>query len=200
MGFMHEYPYTDFHELNLDWILAKIREFQTEIENIREGILEDAKAYTDQAITDRLAGVEAEFAQFKREVNLQLAGFSDELSGVERAVRDALAAMEDEITHLSDEIEAFYLEAQQYTNLAIEQNNEYLIRQIREGLGAITVMNYFTGEEISIQDMFDYLASLHATNAIPVNVLIARNLDVDHIISLNATCTDIAMNGNTVLV
>ena len=200
MGFMHEYPYTDFHELNLDWILAKIKEFQTEIENIREGILEDAKAYTDQAITDRLAGVEAEFAQFKREVNLTLAGFSDELSGVERTIRDALDAFEDELDHLSDEIEAFYLASQQYTNLAIEQNNEYLIRQIQEGLGAITVLNYFTGEEVSLQDMFDYLASLHATNAVPVNVLIARNLDVDHIVALNATCTDIAMNGNTVLV
>lgn len=198
--FWNKYPYTNFHELNLDWILEKIKEFQAELESIREGILEEANAYTDQAITDRLAGVEAEFAQFKREVDLALDGFSDELTEVEQTIRDAIAAFEDELDHLSDEIAAFYLESQQYTNFAIEQNNDYLIRQIQEGLGGITVLNYFTGEEVSIQDMFDYLASLHATNAVPVNVLIARSLDVDHIISLNATCTDIAMNGNTVLV
>lgn len=198
--FWNKYPYTNFHELNLDWVLAKIKEFQAEIESIREGILEEANAYTDQAITDRLAGVEAEFAQFKIDVNLALAGFSNELSSVERTIRDALSAVEDELGHLSDEVEAFYLSAQQYTNFAIQQNNDYLIQQIQQGLGAITVLNYFTGEEVSLQDMFDYLASLHATNAIPVNVLIARNLDVDHIIALSATCTDIAMNGNTVLV
>lgn len=198
--FWNKYPYTNFHELNLDWILEKIREFQAEVESIREDILEDANAYTDQAITDRLAGVEAEFEAFRLEVERELSGFSGEITRIEQTVRDALDAFEDELEHLSDEIEAFYLESQQYTNFAIEQNNDYLIGQIQEGLGGITVLNYFTGEEVSIQDMFDYLASLHASNAVPVNVLIARSLDVDHIIALNATCTDIAMNGNTVLV
>ena len=25
--FNHEYPYTDFHELNLDWVIKKVKEF-----------------------------------------------------------------------------------------------------------------------------------------------------------------------------
>ena len=30
----NKYPYTDFHELNLDWVLAKLREFDTTLNNL----------------------------------------------------------------------------------------------------------------------------------------------------------------------
>ena len=30
----HKYPYTNFHELNLDWILNKIKEIEEQIKNI----------------------------------------------------------------------------------------------------------------------------------------------------------------------
>ena len=74
MGFSHEYPYTDFHEMNLDWILSKIKEFQERLDNISVTILQEAKDYTDEQITLRLAGVEAEFAAFKEQVETYLAG------------------------------------------------------------------------------------------------------------------------------
>lgn len=32
-NFFHKYPYTNFHELNLDWILEKITEFQSTLES-----------------------------------------------------------------------------------------------------------------------------------------------------------------------
>lgn len=33
-GFINEYPYTDFHELNLDWILKMIKANKDNIENL----------------------------------------------------------------------------------------------------------------------------------------------------------------------
>ena len=35
MGFIDKYPYTDFHELNLDWILAKMRQLGIEMDQFK---------------------------------------------------------------------------------------------------------------------------------------------------------------------
>ena len=36
MGFFNKYPYTDFHELNLDWIINHFKEFIAEIDSLNE--------------------------------------------------------------------------------------------------------------------------------------------------------------------
>ena len=36
MGFFNKYPYTDFHELNLDWIINHFKEFIAEIDSLND--------------------------------------------------------------------------------------------------------------------------------------------------------------------
>ena len=43
MGVFEHFPYTNFHELNLDWILKTVRGFQTTIDNIPD-MIEDEVA------------------------------------------------------------------------------------------------------------------------------------------------------------
>lgn len=56
MGFLNEYPYTDFHELNLDWIIKHFKEFITAISELEgwkdqhEKEYEELKAFQDQII------------------------------------------------------------------------------------------------------------------------------------------------------
>ena len=33
-NFFNKYPYTDFHELNLDWILSTVKQLETEVHQI----------------------------------------------------------------------------------------------------------------------------------------------------------------------
>ena len=57
MAFNHQYPYTDFHELNLDWVLSKITGLDdrlNEIEHNIELLQEDCQNLHE--ICDNLTG------------------------------------------------------------------------------------------------------------------------------------------------
>ena len=36
LNFFNKYPYTDFHELNLDWLLDRMRKLEDELNNALE--------------------------------------------------------------------------------------------------------------------------------------------------------------------
>jgi len=85
------------------------------------------------------------------------------------------------------------------TDLAIEQNNEYILSEVGQFLSQIKVLNYFIGEYVTVQEMFDYLCSLHATDAIDVADLVSRQKDVDTLVALYMTMTQLAMNGKNII-
>jgi hypothetical protein len=47
--------------------------------------------------------------------------------------------------------------------------------------------------------MFDYLARLHATDGITVSDLVSRQKDVNTLVALNMTMTQLAMNGANII-
>lgn len=48
MGLFEHWPYTNFHDLNLDWIVAKIKELQADVENFSV----DVQQYVNQWLVD----------------------------------------------------------------------------------------------------------------------------------------------------
>ena len=64
----------------------------------------------------------------------------------------------------------------------------------------IKVINYFTGEQVSIQDMFNYLAGLHLTDAIDYDTMALRAKTYTEFANMNMTYTNLAMHGNTLYV
>ena len=52
--FINEYPYTDFHELNLDWVLTKIKKLEDKYDNT---LTAELKAFIESKFNDIFADV-----------------------------------------------------------------------------------------------------------------------------------------------
>lgn len=142
------------------------------------------REYIDTEIAKEDAKITAlykSFDEYKIAVDLQIAQQNSEIAGI----RNSLASITQALTARIDQ--------------RIAENNEYIFAQIDQGLIDIKVINYFTGEIVSIQEMFDYLASLHLQDAIDYDGLAAKSIDYDSLAALSITYTQLAMNGNSLI-
>ena len=192
MAYNYEYPYTDPNRYNADWLLNKVKELEGRLDGIVEETLQLTKAYVD----DRLSNYQTQISEIKQEIKT-LSDRDEELSSemIQQVVR-----LEGLISDAEREAESLFIIANNRTDLQIERNNEYIFREIEENiLGNITVINYFTGERMTVQDMFDYLASLHLQNPITYDELRDKNLTYDELIAKSITYTELVKNGGSLL-
>lgn len=192
----NKYPYTDLHELNLDWILSKIRELEARIENITEDILALAKAYTDEQI----AIVQGNIDTLAADVNAFKIQINDKVDTLNAETVARLDALDQDVIDLYNYVDNQIVIANARTDQAIANAREDIYNHLAEELGKIKVINYFTGDLISVQEMFNYLASLHATDGITYTQLEGRNKTYSALAALSLTYTDIVMHGNTLIV
>ena len=192
MAYNYEYPYTDPNRYNADWLLNKMKELEGRI----DGILEEALKLTKEYVDTRLSEYQSQIAQIRIEIQA-VSDRTDELS--EEIVRQVLR-LEGLISDAERQAESLFIIANNRTDLQIEQNNEYIFREIEDNILAnITVINYFTGEHVSVQNMFDYLASLHLENAITYNGLRDKNLTYTELIAKRITYTELVKKGGILL-
>ena len=192
MAYNYEYPYTDPNRYNADWLLNKMKELEGRLDGIVEETLKLTKEYVD----DRLAGYQEQISEIRQEINT-LSDRDDELSA--EMIRQVIR-LEGLISDAERKAESLFIIANNRTDLQIERNNEYIFREIEDNiLGNITVINYFTGENVTVQAMFDYLASLHLQNAITYNGLRDKNLTYTELVAKSITYTELVKNGATLL-
>ena len=192
MAYNYEYPYTDPNRYNVDWLINKMKELEGRI----DGILEEALKLTKEYVDTRLSEYQAQIVQIRKEIQA-VSDRTDELSAemVQQVIR-----LEGLISDAEREAESLFIIANNRTDLQIERNNEYIFREIEDNILAnITVINYFNGERVTVQNMFDYLASLHLENAITYNGLRDKNLTYTELIAKNITYTELVKNGAIVL-
>lgn len=183
-----QFPYTNFHELNLDWILNEVKRVSEAVDKWSDEVLAAAKTYTDTKV--------AAEAERSNQANLELK------QSVETAIRDfqnvvngTLSGFQEQLRQQDMEIDANLVAARGYTNAQIAQNNEFLMDEISKGLIDLKVLNLFTGTYMSVQEMFDYLAAFHLTGAISVAQIGNAQRTVTTVVGYNATCTNIVING-----
>lgn len=199
----NKYPYLDFHELNADYILSELAKIDARLDNITEEVvakaIEAAEAYVDVRIEDVINDFNAlkdDFDDVVRDFDL----LRDEMQDMEDDFADFVLHVDERIDFFRDYIDAQIRGVNLRTDAAIDANNQYLLDNMETYLADIKVLNYFTGEYVSIQDMFDYLASLHINDSIDYDTMATRNKTYTQFINMNMTYTNLALHGNTLFV
>ena len=192
MAYNYEYPYTDPNRYNDDWLLNKMKELEGRL----DGIIEETLALTKTYVDNRLKTYQSQIESIKQEI----AELSQRTNTLSAHVAEEVLRLEAKILDAERQAESLFIIANNRTDLQIERNNEYIFREIEDNILAnITVINYFTGERVTVQNMFDYLASLHLQNAITYNGLREKNLTYTELIAKSITYTELVKNGGTLL-
>lgn len=179
----------------LSRVAKKLNEVIDTVNNFEDDVYNTTKEYTDTKIASEIATLKVDLDEFRENLTAQQSGFEENVNG-------AINNINQRIEEFNRTIEANYTAMQAYTNNAIERNNEYIFDRIGQGLLDIRVINIFTGEKVTVQEMFNYLAQFHLTNAITVSRIGTLQRTVDTVISYGTVggydCTDIVTNGFTV--
>ena len=192
MAYNYEYPYTDPNRYNADWLLNKIKELEGRL----DGILEEALKLTKEYVDTRLSEYQAQIVQIRKEIQ----AVSDRTDEISEEIVQQVTRLEGLISDAEQKAESLFIISNNRTDLQIQRNNEYIFREIEDNILAnITVINYFTGEHVTVQDMFDYLANFHLENAITYNGLRDKNLTYAALIAKRITYTELVKNGATLL-
>lgn len=102
-GFFNKYPYTDFHELNLDWILTN---YQSIIDKINQTIewANNHQIEYEEAI-ERLTAVENEIYTFEAQITAAFNQLETDLKAeMEKALSDTIAEVDATIAQLRQDV------------------------------------------------------------------------------------------------
>lgn len=150
------------------------------------------KEYTDNAIR-----------QMQAEVNTQLANTLADLRATNQLfidyVNNSITVMTSRIDTFDSKLTNEIIGVNARTDLAIEQNNAYLLEVIGQGFVDLKVINYFTGRAVTVQEMFDYLSQFHLENAITYTELVNKQKTYTYLAQLGITYTTLALNGNSAI-
>lgn len=195
MGYFDALPYTNFHELNLDWLLREVKALGARIDGLKDDILTEANNYTDQkinSIKNDFNALKAEFDRIVAELDEQYDTFIDVVEAQFTFMREEIRAFESRMAAQETRINA-------RTDVAIQQAIDAFSERLPEEFEQLTVNNFFTGQLVSIQDMFDYLASLHVQNGLTYTEVTARQKTYAQMAAYNATYQQITINAASII-
>ena len=169
-------------------VSEKCNEIIVAMNNIEVNILEQAEAYTDSKVTELRSTLDEEMYMLRKDTEAFKSLITTEISNIMNEVNlfnDALVATANAIN--------------QRTDIVIEENNQKIMKELSKYLAEILVVNYITGEDMSVQNMFDYLCMFHLTDPLTYTQLVAKDNTYTELVAYDMTYTDLVTNGNSII-
>lgn len=193
---MNIFPYSNFHELNLDWIIDELKGFHERLDTIAEEGYQKSKEYVDS----QLSGLRGDFDEFKAEVNTTLGLFGSEIGNFKKSVNDQLIIFQSQLDGYQQQLDNSVAGLRVYTDQKVAQSEkemqDYIAEQV---LNNISVLDPFSGEYVSIQYMINYLSTLHMTGGATYDEIAAARKTINALVALGHTYTEWATNGREYL-
>ena len=194
MGLYENFPYTNFHDLNQDWILQQLKSVDDKIAQVNSA-LEKLDEYTTafNQLSEMYYRLEGDFEAFKYDVNTQLSNgiqylnnrFNEQVAYMNSLYASFTVDNRNMITALQAEI----------TSL------DNLLQQVITNLeDSIILFNPLTGEENTLQQIIYYLASLHMGDALTATEYDALELTATAYDAYAITAYQYDSEGRTLLV
>ena len=190
----NQYPYINENDLNLDYLLKRIKLVEESIQGIKESIEGEIFAW----VQEQLVPYETELQNLINQVN-----------ALSNTVTTTLAQYDLKITALQNQVNNFILQVQQnlinqanalsdLMDTKIANNNITLMAEITQNVGNLfLVINPFNGELVTIQSMIDTLSYFHINDGIDYQTMNSRALTYNQFNALNITYSDLLLHGNT---
>lgn len=157
----HAYPYTDLHEMNLDFLLTEYQAIVTNLNeaidwiNTHQGEYEEAMARL-QAVENEIntfeAHIEAEFAKLKAE---QTAAFAEQTAKLDAAIAQMEAEIDQKLIQFQSELD---IKLAQFTNdfLQLKAQVEREINNLKAEINRM-IVELRNSQQANNQFIFDYV-------------------------------------------
>ena len=189
MGLYEHFPYSNYHELNLDWILTKVQKIQTDIDEINAW-KETFSASINQQIANLITQVNTEFNQLKIDIENEFTTYRKETDEKFEAQQKETQKKFDTLTASVNATLVAY-----DSRIADIENK---LADIENNLPTLVhVTNPFTGQSDSIQNVINMLADTQRTNALTASAYDALKLTASAYDAKNVTAADYDFHGQS---
>lgn len=214
MGLFEHFPYTNFHDLNLDWIIKALKDLDEKVDTIEERITEAAKVYVDERIKEFVDGpmqdmqnqinaLDTEMDTFQASINKQFANYTaatdKKLADFKTLVNAQIVLLRNDLANAKAEFQTLIDGANSYTDQQIAVAMGKIPKLVEKYILEVHVWNILTGEYVPIQDMFNYLCALHVDSGSTNDEVTAKNNTFAQMAEYNATFHQMTVNSKLLI-
>ena len=191
-SFLHQFPYTDWHELNLDWLINKMKELENTTSYLVEEyakiqiLTEDyIQSMIDRAIETNNLEIARQLIELKAEITTEYKGY--------------VTAQINALTTYIDNQDVHYDQlAQGYANTALSDAKDYVDAEV---LDYTMMINPITGVYEDVRNVVDDIVSyFHTGDSITAGEYDALDLTAGAYDAYEITAYDYDFNGKTILI